>query len=253
MHVLGIDFGGSGIKGAPVDLDTGALLGERHRIDTPDPATPEAVAGVIARIVDHFDWDGPIGCTVPARVEHGLVRTASNIHESWLETHVERIIERATGLPVHAINDADAAGLASMAFGAGKGRNDFVFFITVGTGIGTAMFVEQVLVPNCELGHLPMHGGVAEEYASDRIRKEQGLTWQEWAGRFQEYLTLVEFLFAPDLIIIGGGVSRPHKADEYLDLLDTNAELVVAHLENEAGLIGAAYSARNLVKRSGAR
>ena len=246
MQVLGIDFGGSGIKGAPVDLDTGTLARERHRIDTPDPATPEAVAEVIARIVDFFEWTGPIGCTVPARVEHGLVRTASNIHESWIDTHVENVIGAETGLPVHAVNDADAAGLASMAFGAGKNRNDFVFFITVGTGIGTAMFIEQVLVPNCELGHLPMHGGIAEDYASDRIRKEQNLTWEEWAGRFQEYLKLVEFLFAPDLIIIGGGVSRPHKADEYLEHLDTNAELMVAHLENEAGLIGAAWSARHL-------
>ena len=247
MQVLGIDFGGSGIKGAPVDLDTGKLRAERHRIDTPDPATPEAVAAVIARIVDHFEWKGPIGCTVPARVEHGLVRTASNIHASWIDTHVEDVIRRATGgLPVHAINDADAAGLASMAYGAGRDRDDFVFFITVGTGIGTAMFVEQVLVPNCELGHLPMHGGVAENYASDRVRKEENLSWKEWAGRFQEYLHLVEFLFAPDLIILGGGVSRPHKVDEYLEHLDTNAELRVAHLENEAGLIGAAYSARHL-------
>lgn len=248
MQVLGIDFGGSGIKGAPVDIETGTLTKDRYRIDTPDPATPGAVADVIARIVEHFDWDGPIGCTVPARVEHGLVRTASNIHESWIDTHVEDIIRKATGLPVHAINDADAAGLASMAYGAGRGRNDFVFFITVGTGIGTAMFIEQVLVPNCELGHLPMHGGIAEDYASDRTRREDELTWQEWAGRFQEYLELVEFLFAPDLIIIGGGVSRPHKVDEYLEHLNTNAELVVAHLENEAGLIGAAYSARHLVR-----
>lgn len=246
MQVLGIDFGGSGIKGAPVDIETGTLVRERHRIDTPDPATPSAVAGVIAQIVNHFKWDGPIGCTVPARVEHGLVRTASNIHDSWIDTHVEEIIGEATGLPVHAINDADAAGLASMAYGAGKDRSDFVFFITVGTGIGTAMFVEQVLVPNCELGHLPMHGGIAEDYASDRTRKAEALSWEEWAGRFQEYLNLVEFLFAPDVIIIGGGVSRPHKVDEYLEHLDTNAELVVAHLENEAGLIGAAFSARHL-------
>jgi len=246
MQVLGIDFGGSGIKGAPVDLETGTLTRDRHRIDTPSPATPEAVADVIGQIVGHFGWEGAIGCTVPARVEHGLVRTASNIHDSWIDTHVEKIIRKATGLPVHAINDADAAGLASMAYGAGKCRNDFVFFITVGTGIGTAMFVEQVLVPNCELGHLPMHGGIAEDYASDRVRKGEDLSWAEWAGRFQEYLDLVEFLFAPDLIIIGGGVSRPHKANEYLEHLDVNAELVVAHLENEAGLIGAAYSARHL-------
>lgn len=246
MQVLGIDFGGSGIKGAPVDIETGTLVHDRHRIDTPDPATPGAVADVIARIVEFFQWDGPIGCTVPARVEHGLVRTASNIHDSWIDTHVEDVIREATGLPVHAINDADAAGLASMAYGAGKGRRDFVFFITVGTGIGTAMFVEQVLVPNCELGHLPMHGGIAEDYASDRTRRAEDLSWEQWAGRFQEYLELVEFLFAPDMIIIGGGVSRPHKVDEYLEHLDTNAELVIAHLENEAGLIGAAYSARQL-------
>ncbi len=241
MEVLGIDIGGTGIKGAIVDVTTGLLVTDRHRIPTPQPATPAAVADVVAEIVRHFGWTGRLGCTLPARVEHGLVRTATNIHDDWVDTRVDELLGQVTGLDVHTLNDADAAGVASMAFGAGKGRDGFVFFVTVGTGIGTALFMDHHLVPNTELGHLSLHGMPAENYASNRVREEEGLSWEAWAGRFQEYLDRVEFLFAPDIIIIGGGISRPQKAAEYMPYLKTNAELLTAALENEAGIIGAAW------------
>ncbi len=243
MNVLGIDIGGTGIKGAPVNTLDGTLLAERHRIPTPDPATPEAVAGIVASMVDHFDWDGHVGCTVPARVQHGLVRTAANIHENWIDTQVDGLFSRATGCRVTVLNDADAAGLASMRFGAGRGLDGLVFFITVGTGIGSAMFYNQELVPNTELGHLRLKGGAAEDYASNRVRNEKNLSWKKWAKRFQRYLDRIEFLFAPDTIILGGGISRPQKVARYWHHLSTEANLIPAELENEAGIIGAAAAA----------
>ncbi len=243
MDILGIDIGGSGVKGAPVDLSSGTLKTDRFRIPTPKPATPEAVAETVEAVRAHFDWTGLIGCTVPARVEHGLVRTAANIHKYWIDTKVEDLLSDATGHPVKVLNDADAAGLASVRFGAGKNRQGLIMFITVGTGIGSAMFYDGVLIPNTELGHLKLKGNAAELYASDRIRKLKGLTWKEWAGRFQKYLNRIEFLFSPDVIIIGGGVSRPKKMDEYWRFLDTHAVLVAEDLQNEAGIIGAALAA----------
>lgn len=247
MEILGIDIGGTGIKGAPVDTETGALTTERHRIRTPEEATPDSVAACVAEIVRHFDWRGPVGCTLPAVVEHGLVRTAANIHADWIDTRVDEVFGAATGLPVHTLNDADAAGLASLGFGLARDRADLVLFITVGTGLGTALFIEQRLVPNTEFGHLEMHGMAAEEYCSARARKRDRLSWKRWAGRFQEYLDRIERLLSPDLIIIGGGVSRPSKVEKYLDRLVTNAELVPASLQNEAGIIGAACAARRVL------
>lgn len=243
MNVLGIDIGGTGIKGAPVNTLDGSLVAERHRIPTPENATPEAVADVVAQIVDHFNWDGHVGCTVPARVQHGLVKTAANIHEYWIDTQVDNLFSRVTGCRVSVLNDADAAGLASMRFGAGRGLDGIVFFITVGTGIGSAMFYNQQLIPNTELGHLHLKGGAAEDYASNRVRTKKDLSWKKWAKRFQKYLDRIEFLFAPDTIILGGGISRPHKVAEYWDYLSTDADLIPADLENEAGIIGAAAAA----------
>ena len=243
MDVLGIDIGGTGIKGAPVNTLNGTLTRERLRIPTPENATPQAVADVVAQIVDHFKWDGHVGCTVPARVEHGLVRTAANIHGDWIDTQVDSLFSSTTGCRVSVLNDADAAGLASMRFGAGRGLDGIVFFITVGTGIGSAMFYDQQLIPNTELGHLTLKGGAAEEYASSRIRKEKDLSWKKWAKRFQKYLDRIEFLFAPDTIILGGGISRPQKVAEYWKHLSTRADLIPAKLENEAGIIGAAAAA----------
>lgn len=247
MIILGIDIGGSGIKGAPVDVDSGKMLTERFRIPTPEDATPNAVAEIVKQITEYFKWTGPVGCTVPARVEHGLVRTAANIHEYWIDTPVEELLSERTGLPVRVLNDADAAGIASMEFGAGKDRDGLVILITVGTGLGSAMFMNRVLVPNTELGHLMLDNVLAEDFASDRTRKKEDLTWREWAERFQVYLDRLEFLFAPDLIIVGGGISRPYKKELYFRYLNTNADLVTESLENEAGIIGAALSARVLL------
>lgn len=247
MTILGIDIGGSGIKGAPVDTDTGRMLTERFRIPTPDPATPDAVADIVSTIVDEFDCEGPFGCTVPARVENGLVYTATNIHEEWIDCKFDDLLAERTGRPVKVLNDADAAGIASLKFGAGVNCDGVVLFLTIGTGIGSALFVNGVLVPNMELGHLKLHGENAENYASARARMQDGLTWPEWAVRFQEYLDRVEYLMTLDWIIIGGGASRPENTDLYLHLLRTRAKLCAETLENEAGIIGAAFSARHLV------
>ena len=246
MNILGIDIGGSGIKGAPVNIVTGELTAERHRIPTPRPATPDAIGNTVLEIARYFDWHGPIGCAFPARIKHGIAHTASNIHHSWIDTHVTGLLKEKTGCPVVVLNDADAAGVAEVAFGAGRGCNDLIFVVTVGTGIGSALFIDQTLVPNTELGHLSLNGKNAEKHASDRTRKDKDLSWKEWAKRFQDYLGFVEFLFAPDLIIVGGGISRPNKWEKYAHLLKTEAELKTAELQNEAGIIGAAYSARVL-------
>ncbi|GIV61194.1 MAG: polyphosphate glucokinase [Rhodothermaceae bacterium] len=248
MEILGIDIGGSGVKGAPVDIENGKLLAERHRIKTPKPATPQAIAGVVAKIARHFAWTGPIGCALPARVKHGVALTAANIDKGWIGTNAARLIDEATGCPTFVLNDADAAGVAEMAFGAGRGRHDYVLVLTVGTGIGSALFIHQTLVPNTELGHLELDGHDAESRASDAARKREDLSWHAWARRFQRYLSHVEFLLAPDLIIIGGGVSRPKKWAKFGDRLQTQAELMPALLQNEAGIIGAAYSARVLLE-----
>ncbi|ARA94812.1 polyphosphate glucokinase [Rhodothermaceae bacterium RA] len=248
MQILGIDIGGSGIKGAPVDLENGRLLTERHRIATPQPATPTAVADVVRKITRHFDWSGPVGCAFPARIKHGKALTAANVDDSWLNTDVAALFAERTGCPTTVLNDADAAGLAEMTFGAGRGRTDLVLLLTFGTGIGSALFIERVLVPNTELGHIILHGKDAEPYAADRARKEEKLSWKRWARRVQEYLDRIEFLLSPDLIIIGGGVSKPKRAEKFLPYLHTQAELVTAQLRNEAGIVGAALHARSLLK-----
>ena len=244
MIVLGIDVGGSGIKGAPVDTASGKLVDERFRIDTPQPATPDAVAGVVGEISRHFSWNGPIGVAFPARIKKGVALTATNIDGAWIGTNAAALFSEQTGAQTLVLNDADAAGVAEMHFGAGRGRKDLVLLLTFGTGIGTALFINQTLIPNAELGHiiLPEHGP-AEPYAADRARKEGDLTWEEWAVRVQHYLDRIEFLLAPDLIILGGGISKPKKTAKYLHLLHTTADIIPAKLENEAGIVGAAYSA----------
>jgi polyphosphate glucokinase len=252
--VLGIDIGGSGIKGAPVDLTTGQLTADRYRIPTPTPATPEAVANTVAAIAQHFKWSGPIGCTLPARVQNGFAQTASNIDEAWIGTNANAVITKATGCPTIVLNDADAAGVAEMAFGAardsGHDEQGVALMLTFGTGIGSALFVGGTLVPNTELGHIKFADDTAEEYASDRIRKAEDLSWEAWGERVQELLEHYEFLFGPDLIIIGGGVSKESKRGNYFSHLSTDARLVPAALENEAGIVGAAYHARTLTPAS---
>ncbi|MHB0877920.1 MAG: polyphosphate--glucose phosphotransferase [Anaerolineae bacterium] len=242
MRILGIDIGGTGIKAAPVDVDTGMLCCERVRRPTPDPSTPEAVADVVLEIVRQFEWDGPIGCAFPAPIKGGIMRTAANVDKAWVGVNGERLIGERTQLPVRFINDADAAGIAEMEFGAGRGQTGVVMLLTLGTGIGSAIFVNGVLLPNTELGHLPFRGRDVEAHASDRVRKEKDLDWPAWAGRLNDVLSQFEFLFYPDLFIIGGGVSR--KYDKFLPLLHTEAKVVPAQMLNDAGIVGAALAAR---------
>jgi polyphosphate glucokinase len=243
MHILGLDVGGSGIKGAPIDTTSGALLHERHRIPTPSPPTPDAMVETMAEIVAHFNWQGLVGCGFPAVVKEGVVHTAANIAPEWVGRSAQEMLAHATGCPTWLLNDADAAGLAEMHFGAGQGRGGVVLVATLGTGIGTALFVNGHLVPNTELGHIEIHNRDAETYASDGVRKQLDLKWNHWALRLNEYLAMMERLFWPDLIIIGGGVSKKH--DKFFPFLTTRAEIVPAHLRNEAGIIGAALATRH--------
>jgi polyphosphate glucokinase len=239
--VLGIDIGGSGIKGAPVNTNDGLMLESRYRIPTPTPATPQNVAPVIAEIVEHFKWEGPIGCGYPGVVQNGVAKTAANIDDAWIGTDVNTLFSKVTGLPTYVINDADAAGLAEMKFGAGMDAKGVVLLCTIGTGIGTVLFVNGTLVPNTEFGHIELMGMDAEKYASDAARKAEDLSWEDWAKRFDQYLVSLEFLINPDLIILGGGASK--KGERFLPLLTAKTRVVPAELLNNAGLVGAALAA----------
>jgi polyphosphate glucokinase len=242
-EVLGVDIGGSGIKGAPVDLSAGRFARDRLRIETPHPAAPEAVADVVRSIIEHFEWAGPVGVTYPGVVVGGVTRTAANVHKRWIGLDAADLFAKVTGRPVTVLNDADAAGIAEMAFGAGKGHDGVVMVLTFGTGIGSALFVDGILVPNTELGHLEIHGKDAEHRASAQVRVAKELSWEKWAERVEAYLRHVDALFSPRLIIIGGGVSK--RADKFLPLIrGVAAEVVPAALHNDAGIIGAAMAAR---------
>jgi polyphosphate glucokinase len=239
--VLGIDIGGTGIKGAPVDTRSGQLLADRHRIVTPQPATPDAVTGVVAELAKFFDWTGPTGTTFPAVMKDGVARTAANVDRTWIGTDAAARFAEAIGGDVTVINDADAAGLAEMTFGVGKDRRGLVIMVTLGTGIGSALFMDGTLVPNTELGHLNMGKHDAEQLAAESVREEQDLSWKDWAKRVEEYLIMVEALFTPDLFVIGGGVSK--KADKFFPhLTEVQTEVVAAQLLNEAGIVGAALA-----------
>jgi polyphosphate glucokinase len=240
-RVVGIDVGGSGIKGAPVDLSVGRFAAERVRLATPQPASPDRVAKVVAEVLDRLDVTGPVGVTLPAVVVDGVVATAANIDPSWIGVRPVELFERATGRAVGVLNDADAAGIAEMRYGVGKGRGGVVVVVTLGTGIGSALFTDGVLVPNTELGHLPLHHGDAEDWAADAVRDREGLSWKHYARRLQKYLELVQRLLWPRLIIIGGGVSR--KAEKFLPHIELRTEVVPARLHNDAGIVGAALFA----------
>jgi polyphosphate glucokinase len=244
QKILGIDIGGSGIKGAPVNVKNGKILKERFRIETPEPSSPKAIAEAIVQIVKHFKWKGLIGCGFPGVIQRGFVRTAANVDKSWIDTNINKLLSDATGLPVYAINDADAAGLAEMKFGAGKDKKGVVLLLTVGTGIGTVLFSNGKLVPNLEMGHIELNGMDAEKQCSDAVRKDLDLSWEEWAKKFNEYLLAIHALLWPDMIILGGGASK--KTDKFLDFLKIKAKIVPAKLLNEAGLVGAAIAAKNL-------
>lgn len=240
MEVLGIDVGGSGIKGAVVDTEKGELLTDRHRIPTPKPATPDAMINTIEQIIKEFDWHGNVGCGFPAAVKREVVKTASNIDNSWIGVNASARIESETGCTTHLVNDVDAAGYAEIEFGAGKECDGTIFMAAFGTGIGTAVFHDHHLVPNTELGHIPMHGMAAEDFAANSIRKKEKLSWEEWGERVNEYLHLVEDLFWPDVIIIGGGVSK--KFNKFSKYIDLGTAVVPAENRNHAGIIGAALA-----------
>jgi polyphosphate glucokinase len=241
MEILGIDIGGTGIKGAPVDIASGTLLAERYRLKTPSPATPAAVSEAVVQVVEHFHWQGPVGCGFPAVVCHGAVRTASNIAKTWIGQDARALFEVATGCAVTVINDADAAGYAEMHFGAGRGVSGTVLLVTLGTGVGTAVFINGHLLPNTELGHIEINGRNAETWAAAGVRERKKLCWEKWAKRLDIYLTALQGYLWPDLIILGGGVSKKH--EKFLPLLTLDARIVPAHLRNKAGIIGAAPAA----------
>jgi polyphosphate glucokinase len=236
---FGIDIGGSGIKGALVDLKTGEFTTDRVRIPTPQPATPAAISAAVAGLVAGFDLpDLPIGATFPAVIQHGFARSAANVDASWIGTDVNRVLSEATGHRVLTVNDADAAGYAETVYGTAHGQGGIVLVITLGTGIGSCLVVDGTLVPNTELGHLEIDGYDAEDRAADSARERDGLSWAEWAERLQRYFRVVEDLLWPDLIVVGGGVSKKH--EEFLPLLELRTPIVPAALRNTAGIVGAA-------------
>ena len=240
-EVLGVDIGGTGIKAAPVDLESGTLLTKRKRIHTPKPATPDAVLSVVKELVDHFSWDGPVGIGVPAVVRRGEILTAANLDKSWIGYDAGAEFAAALERSVDILNDADAAGLAEVKFGVAAGRPGVVMMLTFGTGIGSGLFVDGVLVPNTELGHLELDGHDAEKKAAASARKRDDLSWDEWGERVDAYLRHVEALFSPDLFVIGGGASK--RTEKWLDQVDIETEIVAASMENNAGIVGAAMIA----------
>lgn len=245
MEILGIDIGGSGIKGGIVDVEKGELITDRHRIPTPKPATPHAVVETVRNIVEEFKWKGDIGCGFPAAVKHDVVKTASNIDKTWIGLDAAKKIELATGCRTHLVNDVDAAGYAEMTYGAGKGNKGTVVMVAAGTGIGTSLFSEGVLFPNSELGFVRLKDCIPGElYAANSVRKKEELSWEDWGKRFNEYLVRVESLFWPDLFIIGGGISK--KFSEFSAFLQCEATIKPAEMKNHAGIIGAAVAADHI-------
>ncbi len=241
MLVLGIDIGGTGIKGAPVEIEEGKLTEERFRVLTPHPATPDAVADCVAEVVQHFNWTERIGCGFPAVIKQGTVMTAANVDHSWIGSDAKTLFETKTRCKTTMINDADAAGIAEIKFGAGRDKKGVILMITLGTGIGSALFLDGQLVPNTEFGHLEVHGQDAESRASDHVRLENEMSWKRWAKRVDEYLEAAERVLWPDLIIIGGGASK--NGAKFIPRLTVKAPVVAAQLLNEAGIVGAALAA----------
>ena len=235
------------MKAAPVDLSDGSLAAERFRIDTPKPATPKAVAKVVRTLVDHHAWEGPIGVCMPSVVTKGIVRSAANIDPSWIDVDADELFTTTVGQPVAVLNDADAAGMAEMKWGSGRGRSGVVICLTFGTGIGSGLFVDGILVPNTELGHLELDGPDVEKRAAASARDRDGLSWEQWGDRVDAYLRHVVMLFSPELIILGGGASK--KPDKWVHRLDPGCELAIAQMANNAGIAGAAL----LAPRAGAK
>ena len=245
--VLGIDIGGTGMKAAPVDIDEGVLTQERFRIDTPKSPTPQAMLSVIHELIEHFEWKGEVGCGFPGVIKQGEVQTAANLSKKWIGVNIKDEIEAVSSCDVAVLNDADSAGLAEMKFGAGKEYNcqggGVVLMVTLGTGIGTALFVDGHLIPNTELGHIEIDGKDAETRASSVHREIEGLSWKKWGKRVDKYLQTIERYLSPDVVIIGGGISK--KSDKFFDYIDLKAKLVPAAMRNNAGIVGAALAIEN--------
>ena len=238
MKALGVDVGGTGIKAAPVDLSTGSFLREKSRIETPFLCTPEVLASTVKDFCKKFDWAGPVGIGFPGVIRHGCVQTAANLDHSWIGVPIEEFLSAKLSLPVSAINDADAAGLAEFQFGGGHKHTGLILFLTIGTGIGSALFYQGRLIPNTELGHLPLHQATAEKYASRRTKKKENLSWPEWGLRLNKYLSILERTLTPDLIILGGGASK--KFSKYVNSLKLQTPVKPAELLNRGGILGAA-------------
>jgi polyphosphate glucokinase len=250
MAILGIDIGGSGVKGAPVDTVRGELLAERHRVPTPQPSDVTSVVEAVAEVAERFPGYERVGVTFPGVVVDGITRTAANVDKSWLDAPAAQLFAERLGTPVAVLNDADAAGVAEVAFGAGRDQRGLIMMLTFGTGIGSALFLDGTLIPNTEFGHLELHGADAELRAADRAREQEDLSWEKWAGRVQDYLRHVEMLLSPRLFIIGGGVSK--KSDKFFPLIDIRTPMVPATLLNNAGIIGAAVTAQQAGSHPGA-
>ena len=250
MAILGIDIGGSGVKGAPVDTTRGELLQERHRVPTPQPSDVGSVVEAVAEVAAQFEGYDRVGVTFPGVVVDGITRTAANVDKSWLDAPAARLFSERLGKPVSVLNDADAAGVAEVAFGAGHDQPGLTMMLTFGTGIGSALFLDGTLIPNTEFGHLELDGKDAELRASDRAREQDDLSWEKWAGRVQDYLRHVEMLLSPRLFIVGGGVSK--KSDKWLPLIEIRTPIVPATLLNNAGIIGAAVTAEQADGHPGA-
>lgn len=247
MEILGIDVGGTGIKGALVDITTGKLTTEKHRIPTPNPATPEAIANTIQELVNHFNWKGLVGCGFPTPLQHGKCLSGGNLHKDWKGTQVDTLFTAKTGNNFSIVNDADAAGLAEISFGAGKDVKGVVIMITLGTGIGSGLFLDGKLLPNTEFGHvLYKNGEIFEKYASDSARKREGLSRKEWGKRLHKYFKHLNLILSPDLIIIGGGASK--KLEKFEGQINVDVPIVSAQSQNEAGIIGAAMAAKFQIK-----
>ena len=245
MRILGVDIGGTGIKAAVIETQTGELISEHKRIPTPQPATPENIASSLAQLVTELAWSGPIGCGFPATVHHGVAYSASNIDPSWINTDAQTLFSQVTEQPCFVVNDADAAGMAEMRFGAGQNNFGVTILLTIGTGIGSAVFVNGQLHPNTELGHVRFGDSIAERYCAESVRIKQNLSWQEWGIRFNEYLNHLEFVFNPDRFIIGGGIAE-HMA-QFQPYLHTKALVLPARSLNQAGIIGAALFAESQI------
>ncbi len=250
MEVLGLDIGGSGIKGAIVDTTSGELLTDRYRIDTPEGAEPSDISKTVHQICQYFQYAGPVGVGFPSIVQHGIVLSAANISKNWLSQNINVLFSQETGNRIFGLNDADAAGIAEMRFGIGQEyQKGVVILLTIGTGIGSAIFSNGVLVPNTELGHMKIRGKDAEHRASDAVRRLQDLSWKKWGERFNEILIILDELFSPDLFVIGGGISK--KFEKYGKYFTIQTKIMPAMLLNQAGIVGAAMYAKEQSEKSG--